>query len=140
MPDEDLMEDALQVIVKSKKIRAWLKQNDPKALEQVKAALVSEDPHFGVVRWLPGDVLSKTEDLDMSLTEEDAKRWLADNQKHIADRLVERGFDAIETLLSEDKTVQCKFCKLYTHLRFAHRHDNGHVCGVCWDERLRTTE
>jgi formylmethanofuran dehydrogenase subunit E len=98
-------------------------------------------PEYARVSWSVQDVTCKALDMGLKLSDEQAEEWLRKNEKHIADRMVERGWDAMETLLGEDyPTVECKFCEESTDARTAHRHDGGYVCEGCWDERLRATE
>jgi len=38
-----------------------------------------------------------------------------------------------------NRIVSCKFCRRGTPLLEAHRHQDGWVCDMCWDERLRAS-
>jgi len=98
---------------------------------------------FARVVWTPEDVMSKADDLEIPMTTEEAEAWLAKNGKYIAERMVERGWEAIETLLEIDLVpikVECRFCHEMVPQPEAHCHDGHFVCESCWDERLRTTE
>jgi hypothetical protein len=53
---------------------------------------------YAEISWTVFDVQT----LAPSLTDEQAKDWLANNQNHIQDRLIEKGWDVIEDLLSSD--------------------------------------
>ena len=53
---------------------------------------------YAEVAWTVGDI----QVLRPEMTDEQAAEWLAFNQKHIRERLVELGWDVIEALLSYD--------------------------------------
>lgn len=55
-------------------------------------------PKYVTLSWCAEDVLT----LAPRLTYEQAEEWLANNQKHIQDRLCELGWEVMETLLSMD--------------------------------------
>lgn len=50
---------------------------------------------YAVVRWTPSDVQS----LRPGMTNDEAAEWLADNERYVRDRLIEIGWDVLETLL-----------------------------------------
>ncbi len=54
---------------------------------------------YALVAWLPGDVVSKAEEMGLKITDEQAEEFLVDNANQIQNDTVERGFDSIETLL-----------------------------------------
>jgi hypothetical protein len=99
------------------------------------------EQYYATVRWTLQDVLDKVEELGLDLSEAEAKAWLERVQKHIADRLVEHGWEVIEAMLMEDMSkVDCKFCNGRPYAVEAHYHDGGYVCPDCWDDRLKATE
>lgn len=51
---------------------------------------------YAKVEWSPEDVLTLREDMSM----EEAEEFLVANQKHLRDRLVELGWEVMESLLS----------------------------------------
>ena len=53
---------------------------------------------FAKVVWQAGDVQS----IRPNWSDERAEQWLADNQRHIQDRLVELGWEVIEDLLGDE--------------------------------------
>jgi hypothetical protein len=57
-----------------------------------------EDHQFGKVVWTAEDIQSLRE----NMTDEEAEEFLKKNQNRIQDRLVELGWDIIETLLDEE--------------------------------------
>ena len=54
---------------------------------------------YASVSWRTEDVLDNAGCLGIELTEEQAAEFLLSNQNNIRDRMVERGWEAIETLL-----------------------------------------
>ncbi len=56
------------------------------------------DVTYAKVSWTPGDV----ETLMPDWTEEQCEEWLAENDKRIADRMIERGWDVMADLLCAD--------------------------------------
>lgn len=63
----------------------------------------SSQDKYAETSWCVDDVLDHAGCLGIELTEEQAAEFLARNQKNIKDRMVERGWAAIETLLYLDK-------------------------------------
>jgi hypothetical protein len=53
---------------------------------------------YAEVAWTTEDVLTLRPDM----TIEEAEEWLQVNEKHLRDRLIERGWDVMETLLAFD--------------------------------------
>ena len=69
-----------------------------------KATPNGESKHkYASVSWCVDDVLDHAGCLGIELTEEQAAEFLARNQNNIQDRMVERGWEAIETLLHLDR-------------------------------------
>lgn len=60
--------------------------------------MTQEVEKFATVTWTAADVQT----LAPSLSDEKAADWLHDNQTHIQNRLIELGWDVIETLLTTD--------------------------------------
>jgi hypothetical protein len=58
---------------------------------------MTQDKYAEVV-WTPEDVTSLRPDM----TIEQAEEWLQSNEKHLRDRLIELGWDVMETLLAFD--------------------------------------
>lgn len=54
--------------------------------------------HYATVRWTAEDVLN----LRTNWTEEQAEDWLSNNEKYIQSRLIELGWEVIETLLPDE--------------------------------------
>lgn len=66
---------------------------------------MSEEVRYATVSWTMWDILSLTEDPDTGATkisEEEAIIFLENNSKYIQDRLVELGWEVIETLMQQD--------------------------------------
>jgi len=53
---------------------------------------------YAKVEWTPEDVITLRENMSM----EEAEEFLQSNQKYIQDRLVELGWEVLETLLAYD--------------------------------------
>jgi len=66
---------------------------------------MSEEVQYATVSWTMWDILSLTEDPDTDapkISEEEAITFLENNSKYIQDRIVELGWDVIETLMQQD--------------------------------------
>jgi hypothetical protein len=63
---------------------------------------MSEEVQYATVSWTMWDILSLTEDPDTGepkISEEEAITFLENNSKHIQDRIVELGWEVIDTLM-----------------------------------------
>jgi hypothetical protein len=56
---------------------------------------LSKEQYFAVVKWTIADVLI----LRPNWTEEEAYKWFEQNEKHIEDRMVEVGWEVMESLM-----------------------------------------
>jgi hypothetical protein len=59
---------------------------------------MNEDKYYATVRWTVEDVLT----LRTTWTEEQAEEWLSSNEKHIQSRLIELGWEVMESLMSDE--------------------------------------
>lgn len=58
--------------------------------------------YYAVVRWSTVDVHDHRENMGwVKWTDEEAERWLASMEGNIQDRMTERGWDVIDTLMEE---------------------------------------
>jgi hypothetical protein len=64
------------------------------------------DDVYAVTMWKPEDIESLRPGWDFKKCEE----WLAANERYIADRLVELGWDVIEALLPPEEERSCATC------------------------------
>jgi len=76
-----------------KKRRPPVHQQDPTT---VAPATPEPRKEYAKLAWRPEDVQSLREDM----TEDEARGFLARNEKHMRDRLCELGFDVMETFLT----------------------------------------
>lgn len=59
--------------------------------------------YYAHVRWHPSDIQQAASDnLGIEISEEQAEDWLANEERHIADRSVELGWEVIAALMSKD--------------------------------------
>jgi hypothetical protein len=62
---------------------------------------MNEDKYYATVRWTVEDVLT----LRTTWTEEQAEEWLSSNEKYIESRLIELGWDVMESLMPDENEV-----------------------------------
>lgn len=62
-----------------------------------------EKRYFARVRWCAGDVTSLAERLGIEITPEQAEEFLKKNETRMQDRIVEHGWEIMETLLREHR-------------------------------------
>lgn len=62
-----------------------------------------EKQDYAKVVWRVEDVLSKAEELGIKMTENAAHDFLEGNERRIAEDMIGRGWDSIETLLQMEK-------------------------------------
>lgn len=60
-----------------------------------------EKKYFAQVRWQVSDVMALCERLGIEITPEKAEEFLKKNETRIQDRIVETGWEVIETLMRE---------------------------------------
>jgi len=73
-------------------------------LERKGELIVPEEikEYYAVVRWSTEDVHNHRENMGwVKWTDEEAERWLASMEGNIQDRMTERGWDVIDTLMEE---------------------------------------
>lgn len=54
---------------------------------------------YAMVRWHPDDV----KELRPKWSMKKCEKWLAENERHITDRLVELGWEVMESLIDDEK-------------------------------------
>jgi len=59
-----------------------------------------DSEYYAETRWTVQDILGAAERAEIDMTPEQAREWLQRNAHVIQDRLVEVGWDVIDTLLS----------------------------------------
>jgi len=59
---------------------------------------------YAKCEWTADDVMTMAEELDISMSEDEAESFLIRNQSNIRERMCERGWDAIQTLLEMESS------------------------------------
>jgi hypothetical protein len=97
--------------------------------------------YYAHTRWHPSDIQQAVSDnLNLKITEEQAEDWLANNERSIADRSVELGWDIISALMDradfQPTPLTCSWAASSVSNSVALPYTSAHNCPVA---RSRTT-
>lgn len=102
---DDWLEDGREEVARC--LATWVDRginfSDPKTLKSlVEEQFELYDEKFADVSWTTEDVIQEAEEMGITLTEEQAKAFLARHERRLQEVQVERGWAAIVDWLSED--------------------------------------